>query len=277
MTCQTLLVDGPYLAHRSYAAPFKLTTSHGLDATIIPTFLRSLLACHKQFQPKETIIAWESHGTPSWRRAANPNYKPKQALDFNFINQVKDLQNLLYLLGIEQYYSPTNEADDVIATLCKPDTLIYSVDKDLMQLLKQGVYQWTGKDMFDEFRVVEKFGVPPKLIPDLLALMGDASDNIIGIRGWGQKKSSKLIARYGQVEDWFSGKDNPSLTDNEYMQVIKNKQLTTLNRNCELVKLKFTLVDLTIDAILNKYELKKLRESIDDYKVFKRESIDEYF
>jgi len=273
MTCQTLLVDGPYLAHRSYAAPFKLTTSHGLDATIIPTFLRSLLACHKQFQPKETIIAWESHGTPSWRRAANPNYKPKQALDFNFINQVKDLQNLLYLLGIEQYYSPTNEADDVIATLCKSDTLIYSVDKDLMQLLKQGVYQWTGKDMFDEFRVVEKFGVKPNQIPDLLAMAGDASDNIQNIKGIGYKKASKYLAQWGSVENIIC----PELSNQDYQRAIKNKQLTILNKKCELIQLVFN-EEKTIDSILTKYELKKLQKDIESYKFLSnKQTIDSYF
>jgi len=277
MTYQTLLVDGPWLSHKAHAAPFQLTTSTNLDAIVIPTFLRSLLACYNRYEPDETIITWESHGTPSWRRAANPNYKPKQSPDYNFISQVKDLQNLLKLLGIKQYYSPTNEADDVIATLCKPGTLIYSVDKDLMQLVNaNSTGQYDGKKLYFTQDVVEKFGVMPHLIPDLLALMGDASDNITGIKGWGLKKSSKLIARYGQVEDWFTGKERPSITDNEYFQVIKNKQLTTLNHKCELVELTFD-TNNSIKSILDKYELKKLKESIDDYKVFKKESVDDWF
>jgi DNA polymerase-1 len=282
MNYQTLLVDGPYLAHRSYAAPFALKTSSGLPSNVIPTFLRSLLSAHKQFNPDTTIITWESHGTPSWRRDSNPDYKPKKTPDYGFVSQVKDLQHLLFLLGIPQYFSPTNEADDVIATFCEPDAtqtfgerqiIIYSVDKDLMQLIEHGVDQFDGKRLYRDMDVIDKFGVSPKLIPDLLALMGDASDNITGIKGYGQVKSSKLIARWGKLENI----PKEELQIDSYLQALRNKTLTTLNHKCNLIELTFD-ANITIESILDKYELKKLKESLEDYKVIgKKHDIESFF
>ena len=98
MNYDTLIVDGPYLAHRSYSAPYHLTTKAGLDSTMIHSFMRSLNAIRKKFPTKEIIVAWESHGTPSWRRGMLPTYKPGKTLEGAFVQEIKDLQILLHLL-----------------------------------------------------------------------------------------------------------------------------------------------------------------------------------
>jgi len=267
MQYDLLLVDGPYLAHKSYHAPFKLTTSNGKDATMIQTFIRSLNAVYKQFKPKEVIVAWESHGTPSWRREMYPTYKPGKPADIQFVSQLKDIQILLYLFGLTQYTADNNEADDVIATLaaCKDKvSLIYTVDKDIMQMICNNCYIYNDKtkQVFDSVAVKEKFLVSPKLIPDLLAIMGDKADNIQGLNGYGNKKAVKVLEKYGNIE---------SIPDDEFdlqtkKMLLKNKKLTLLNTNCSLRKASYNGEE-TIESILDKYELKKMKESIKKYEI----------
>ena len=284
MVYDILLVDGPYLAHKAFLAPFKLTTSTGMDATMIQAFIRSLNATRKKVKPKQIIIAWESHGTPSWRRELYPAYKPSQPIDIQYVTELKDLQILLYLLNVTQYSAANNEADDVLATLVYNERyqdresrednlivaktlslkniLIYTVDKDIMQLVDEHcqIYHDKAKKIFDINEVFLKFNIHPKLIPDLLAIMGDKADNIQGLNGYGNKKAVKLLEKYGNIE---SIKE----LDKESMDMItKNKKLTLLNKQCKLRKALYK-GEATIESIMDKYELKKMKESIEEYKL----------
>ena len=69
---EMLIIDGPYLSHRSYSVDFKLTTTTGLNSTLIFGFLKTLNALKKQFTPDDIIVTWESYGTPSWRKKQYP-------------------------------------------------------------------------------------------------------------------------------------------------------------------------------------------------------------
>jgi len=264
MQYNTLIIDGPYLAHRSYDAPYRLTTSTGRDATIIHSFIRSLNSFRKQFNPETIIIAWESHGTPSWRKEQYPAYKGNRGrVDEQYIYQLEDLQTLLNLFGVKQYYSPSNEADDVIASYvdnCLDKIIIFTSDKDIMQLVNAYCIVYDGKTFYDINKVKEKFFVMPKQIPDLLAIAGDKSDNIQGLDGYGFKKAAKILEKYENIESIPSGK----LTQ---VNLVLNKSLTKLNSNCGLKILKNSKDNETIESILDKYELKKMKEKIGEYKL----------
>lgn len=275
MQYQTLIIDGPYLAHRSQAAPYKLNTSTNLDSTLMHTFLRSLNALRKQFNPKEIIITWESHGTASWRREMLPTYKPPKPTEPNYIQQVKDLQILLYLLGYNQVNSPKNEADDVIATLAvgyKETKLIFTSDKDIMQVVNPLVHIYNGKKIFDETAVKDKFGIYPHQIPDLLAIAGDSADNIEGVKGYGPKKATAILRQYGFIEKI----PNSEPINLHRVKMLLNKRLTTLNKQASLERLQFDTT-LTINSILDKYELKKIKENINEYKLVEKKSIESFF
>jgi len=261
MQYKTLIVDGPYLSHKSYAAPYRLTTPDGLDATMIHGFIRSLNARRKEFNPNKIIVAWESHGTPSWRKQLSKIYKPGKQLNKQFISSQEDLKILLQLLNVPQYMSPTNEADDVIARLTtnkdieKP-ILIYTPDKDIMQLIDENCHTTDGKEIMNLGRVKTKFGVWPKEIPKYLAIVGDVVDNIKGIDGIGPKKAAKYI--------YATDKEDCPLR--QYKNKIEfNEKLTTLNWHCPLVKLK-TTTEHTIETLLDKYRLKSIKEKLDEYK-----------
>jgi len=281
MNYDTLIVDGPYLAHRSYSAPYHLTTKAGLDATMIHSFMRSLNAIRKKFPTKEIIVAWESHGTPSWRRGMLPTYKPGKTLEGAFVQEIKDLQILLHLLNITQYSSECNEADDVIATYVAHNSnkniLIFTVDKDIMQLVNGTTHVYDGHTVYHETSVLQKFGVMPDRIPDLLALCGDSADNIEGIEGIGRKKASQIIKEYDCVENIpFPICSFSKINLSQYV-VLRNKKLTLLNKQCELKPYVPELIT-TIEAVLDKYELKKMKEDIKEYKQMEKStSLEDFF
>jgi len=275
MKYKTLIIDGPYLTHKSHSAPYRLSTSDGLDATIIHSFIRSLNYMRKKFNPEKIFITWESHGTDSWRKKEYPDYKSSTTpIARMYIDEIKDLQILLHLFGVKQYYSPRNEADDVIARLTtleiKP-ILIHTTDKDIMQLVNDYVHIWTGKEIFDSEKVNEKYGVYPKYIPDLLALAGDKADNIKGIDGVGFKKASKMINKEGMIEQmgFSSCLSNITYSIDIRNRVIKNKRLTQLNYNCNLLEIPHPdfKTEFTIETLMDKYNLKKMKEKIEEYKL----------
>ena len=253
---------------------------------MIQAFIRSLNATRKKFNPKQIIITWESHGTPSWRRELYPSYKPSQHIDMQYVSQLKDLQILLYLLGVSQYSAANNEADDVLATLVYNERyqdreireddlivakslslkniLIYTVDKDIMQLVDEHcfIYHDKAKKIYDINEVFLKFNIHPKLIPDLLAIVGDKADNIQGLNGYGNKKTVKLLEKYDNIESIAEeeiGKEAKEI-------ILKNKKLTLLNKQCTLRKATYN-GEATIESIMDKYELKKMKESIEEYKL----------
>ena len=265
MQYKTLIVDGGYLAHRSYQAPYKLTTRRGLDATLIHSFIRSLNAIYKKFKPLQILVAWESPGTPSWRRELYPSYKHQRTIDIQYVAELEDLQVLLQLLNIKQFYAPNNEADDVMARLSIDfnhidyPLIIFTVDKDIMQLVGEQCMIYDGKTMYDINKVKEKFFVWPEQIPDLLAIAGDKSDCIQGLNGYGFKKTAKLLDTYKDLEAIPSDiipKD----------MLLLNKKLTKLNFDCSIKKLIIESRE-SIESILDKYELVKMKEKIEEYKL----------
>lgn len=262
MTC--LLIDGPYLAHRSYHAPYRLVSSKGLDGTMFNSFIRTMNALRKAYTPDRFVVAWESHGTSSWRKAMYKEYKSHvQGRTVVFWNGIKDIQMFLHLLGVEQYYSPENEADDVIATLVHngiSKSLIFTTDKDMMQLVNDNCKLCDVESVIGQDDVMKKYGVKPEQIPDLLAVWGDKADNIEGIKGYGVKKASVLINKYGCTER-IPSDDSIS----KYQNHIKiNKKLTTLNSKCHLKPIPSSdfKTKETVESILDKYEFKKMKENL---------------
>lgn len=259
-----LLVDGSYLSHRSIDAPFKLTSSSGLDSTMIFVFLRSLKAHRRKTQATKVIVAWESPKTPQWRKNTFSAYKQNRGfLSQSYINQVKDLQSILSNLNVYQFMSPGNEADDVIATLTSkyPDRkfAIFTKDKDIVQLITDNCHLFDGKTITDISTVQQKYNLTPEQTVDYYAIIGDKSDNIPGISGYGQKKTSKLFEKYGDISNF----PESTFSKEEWKIIERNQKLMKLNTFCPLVKIDNG--HSTAEEILEKYELKSIRENLDEY------------
>ena len=243
-----IIIDGPFIAHRSFLAPTKFTTSTGLDSTLINIFFKSLNKIARDYPSHKLIITWESHGTVQWRRKLYPKYKPERPFDLQYVGQLLDIKNILYNESIPQFYAPANEADDVIGTLIdKDETLIYTVDKDMFQFVNDStpVKIVTKNEIFDEAATFEKFGITPSQIPLFLALKGDGSDGIPGIHGVGPKKAINYLSYYPNID----------LTPEQFKEVELYHQLTKINTKAPIKPFIPQKINSTI-SIVEKYELK---------------------
>lgn len=167
--------------------------------------MRNALDYH---QPDAYVVALDA-GRETFRNQIYPHYKGnRKETPEGFPEALKAMLEEFEKLGFRRYSCAGYEADDVIGTMCEKldsyQRIILSKDKDLMQLIRECVSMWqdanyiegqgyTGK-WVGPTGVFEKFGVSPEQIPDLLALVGDSSDNIPGVAGVGQKTASALIA-----------------------------------------------------------------------------------
>ncbi|MGC9324373.1 MAG: DNA polymerase I [Desulfomonilia bacterium] len=201
------LIDGSSYIYRAFYAMRNLSTSKGMPTNAIFILSRMLLKLLKEKNPHHICFVLDSRG-PTHRHEIYEDYKgTRPTMPEALQVQFPYILDVVSALGIPVVQREGFEADDIIATLARrspPDThvIIVSGDKDLMQLVNESVTVWdTLKDkLYDRDGVREKFGVYPEYIADLLAIMGDSSDNIPGIPGIGQKGATELISRFGHLD-----------------------------------------------------------------------------
>ena len=173
-------------------------------------FLRMLL---KRINKKPDFIAitWDAQ-QKTFRHELAPDYKAtRKKMDDDFKSQIPIIQNIIGQLWIKSQIAPWYEADDVIATLVKqykdPDLslYIYSADKDLKQLLDDGIFIVDPvKDLpYQKKDFLAEFGFEPQYIVDYLALLWDSADNIKWVTGIWEKKAQSLIQHYGTIENIY--------------------------------------------------------------------------
>jgi DNA polymerase I len=215
------LIDGYALIYRAFFALMTrpLTTSHGENTSAawgIATFLKRLLVTH---QPE--LLGWVHDSGATFRDDLYPDYKATREkltdeLQADFDRGLERIHQLLAAYSIPVLAVPGFEADDVIGTLARKgvdagyNVVIVSGDKDFQQLVRPGVWllnpgrggpasveeQWVGVE-----NAHERLGVPPERVIDYLALVGDSSDNVPGVKGIGEKGAQELIAQFGALED----------------------------------------------------------------------------
>ncbi len=206
------LVDGSGQFHRAYFAIRGLRTSRGLptNATFgFTTMLRKLLADE---QPERIGIAIDPPG-PTFRHEQFGDYKANRPkMDDDLAVQIPYVRRVCEAFRLPILELPGYEADDVIATLTRAavarghEVVVVSSDKDLLQLVGEHVKVLSpGREggpavLYDRDQVIAKWGVPPERIGDVLALVGDAVDNVPGVPGIGEKGARDLVAQYGSLE-----------------------------------------------------------------------------
>lgn len=215
------LIDGYALIYRAFFALMTrpLVTSHGENTSAawgIATFLKRLLVTH---QPE--LLGWVHDSGATFRDELYPEYKATREkltdeLQADFDRGLERINQLLAAYSIPVLAVPGFEADDVIGTLARKgvaagyNVVIVSGDKDFQQLVRPGVWllnpgrggpasveeQWVGVENAND-----RLGVPPDRVIDYLALVGDSSDNVPGVKGIGEKGAQELIAQFGALED----------------------------------------------------------------------------
>jgi DNA polymerase-1 len=220
------LIDGSSFIFRAYFAMFKAAQSRGRSFTrsdgkptgAVLTFCNMLWKLLREGQngvmPTHMAVVFDYSGT-SFRNEIFSDYKghrpdPPDELVPQF-PLMRDAVRAFSLIPVEQ---EGFEADDLIATYARvaleagADVSIIAGDKDLMQLVRPGVMMFDpmpgNERRIDADEVIKKFGVPPEKVADVQALMGDATDNVPGVPGVGQKTAAQLIGEYGDLETLLS-------------------------------------------------------------------------
>ncbi len=202
------LIDGSSYIYRAYHAIRGLSTRSGFPTNAIFGFANMLLKVLREHRPSFAAMVLDAPG-PTFRHEAYPAYKAtRPPMPEDLVVQIPRIDEVIEAFRFPTLRLSGYEADDIIATLVRryegtvDRVVIVSSDKDLMQLVSDKVLmldtmkdRWVGRD-----EVREKFGVDPSRVSDVLALMGDASDNVPGMAGVGPKTAGKLIAAYGDLE-----------------------------------------------------------------------------
>jgi len=242
------LFDGSAFLYRSFFALPSLSTSSGFPTGAIYGFLRSILAILKTEKPNYMAIAFDLPA-PTQRKLAYSEYKSQRPPTPDPLKvQIPVIKELINLLGVRLLEMPGYEADDLIAYLTQKakeegfKVKIYSPDKDVLQLVEGSqvvVINPISEEVFDENKVIEKFGVPPQKLADYLALVGDKTDNIEGVKGVGPKTAINLLNIFGSVEDILARWD-------EFKRLFPQAEKNSLELSYWLVKLR-PPEDLNID------------------------------
>ena len=205
------LVDGTYELFRSYFALPPIQAPDGRPVGAVRGIVQSLLYLLREDQVTHVGCAFD-HVVKSFRNDMFDGYKTGNGTPEDLLAQFELAERAVESLGILAWPMVEYEADDAIATATAYCTgfseveqvVICSPDKDLAQMVQGDsvvCYDRRRETVMGETGVIEKFGVSPGSIPDLLALTGDAADGIPGIPKWGAKTSAQLLAQYGHIED----------------------------------------------------------------------------
>ncbi|MCE5275952.1 MAG: DNA polymerase I, partial [Deltaproteobacteria bacterium] len=189
---EIFLIDGSSYIYRAFYAMRNLSTSKGMPTNAIYILARMLLKLIKDKHPEHLCFVLDSRG-PTVRHRLFEAYKAQRPTMPEALQvQLPYIFQIVEAFGIPMLQKEGVEADDIIATAARKfkessRVTIISGDKDLMQLVDEDITVWdTLKDkIYDREAVHEKFGVYPDYLADLLAIMGDASDNIPGVPGIG--------------------------------------------------------------------------------------------
>jgi len=251
-----LLIDGHYYVYRSFFAIQNLSNSRGEPTNAIFGFTKTLRLMVKHLQPELGAVFWDE-GLPQRRVELQPGYKEtRKEMPSPMIPQLDFIQKLTPLLGFTNVSLPNTEADDLMGcyaiAACQRqiEVVLATNDKDLFQLVGPCVKVYTTakadlaspKDPFallGETEVTQKWGVPPNLIGDVLAISGDTVDNIPGV-GIGRKVAAQLVRDHGGLDALLAKLDAvKSLKTREKLrngreQIQQNRKMVELDCAIEL-------------------------------------------
>lgn len=244
------LVDGSNFLFRAYHAMPPMVTSTGVPTGAVRGLANMLLRLLGEYQPSHIAVVFDAGGRDK-RAERLAAYKQNRAeCPPELVPQFDLARRLVSALGILSLNATDAEADDLIATLARKaqeaqlPVVIASSDKDLMQLCREGEISLldTMKDegrgkLYGPEDVKEKFGVPPEQLGDVLALMGDSSDNLPGVPGIGPKTAAQLIQSFGSIDELLRHIDDITVRGKDKIQAALRANADQLRLVRELVTL----------------------------------------
>jgi DNA polymerase-1 len=249
---EIFLIDGHSVIYRSFYAFIRnpLRNSKGENTSAVFGFVNTLNKLFEKYKPEYCAIVYDTGGE-TFRHKEFKEYKVfRPETPDELKPQIPIIKKLAEAYGLQSYEIEGYEADDILASLAiklsKKGFRVYLVtsDKDLMQMVSEKiqVYDPWKELVYDQEKVKEKFGVDPGKIADILALAGDAIDNIPGVPGIGDKRAQEIILKYGSVEK--------AIEQDERLK--PHKDIAILSKNLSLLK-----NDLNVDTGESKVSVKK--------------------
>lgn len=270
-----LVIDGNNAAHRVFHTPAgSLTLKDGTPSGVLLGML-NLIRQNLQRFPETTkvIVVWDAKGGSAWRKAIYPGYKgnrdygnddeaKKQAYDALW-SQMEESGRMLPMVGVHSLKIDGYEADDLMAGIAYYSTdhvMIVTSDKDMLQLVSDNVSVYSPyKDkVISPLDFYDETGVTKEAYIGYRALVGDKSDNIIGIEGIGEKKAKNLMDTYGHIDNILNaqGEDKKKLMKSKvFSRIFTQEGLKTLGVNNKIMNFKH--VDFT------EATLKRIQEEVD--------------
>jgi DNA polymerase-1 len=262
-----LLVDGSALLYRAHFAFIRspLRTSSGEVTSAVFGVLQTLVPVLELRRPDRVAVVFDT-SAPTFRHRAYAEYKAhRPPMPAELASQIPRVREVLRLLGLPLVEQEGVEADDLIGALAKEaerdgaSAWILTGDKDFYQLVSDKIVllspRGRGADLatVDRAGVRERYGVEPEEMIDLLALMGDASDNVPGVPGVGEKTAAQLIQKFRSMENLYAAIDS----------VERASLREKLRANEERARLSRTLVTIRSDLPLDHHWWELRREPID--------------
>lgn len=244
------LVDGSSYIYRAYYAIRHLSSHDGHPTNAIYGFIQMLLKLLKDYDPKHLAVVFDA-GRTTFRTELYPQYKANRAaMPDDLRMQMGPIRDVVRAFNIPALELPGFEADDLIGTIADRfreqdgKVVVVTGDKDLMQIVNS---QITLLDTMKGVKsgvaeVIERFGVPPELVIDILGLAGDTSDNIPGVPGIGEKTAAKLITEFGSLDALLEraaevkGKNGEKLLEFKE-QALLSRKLATIDRAIPMEKI----------------------------------------
>ena len=210
---ELFLIDGNSLAYRAFfALPEDIATSDGRPTNAIYGFASMMVKILVEHQPKAVVVVWDAG--MSGREVVYEPYKEQRKPRPDLLSeQWPHIPRVAEAFGFTNVRVEGYEADDVIAALARQaqregiPVMVVSGDRDVYQIVGDGIRVMTTSRgitdtrVYDHDGVVERYGVPPELVPDLIGLTGDTSDNIPGVPGIGDKTAASLLQEFGSLEE----------------------------------------------------------------------------
>ncbi|ACX90207.1 DNA polymerase I [Pectobacterium parmentieri] len=283
-----ILVDGSSYLYRAYHAFPPLTNSAGEATGAMYGVLNMLRSLLQQYSPSHVAVVFDAKGK-TFRDELFENYKAhRPPMPEDLREQIEPLHNMVKAMGLPLLAVSGVEADDVIGTLAVQaekagkSVLISTGDKDMAQLVTPSVtlINTMNNTILGPQEVCDKYGIPPELIIDFLALMGDASDNIPGVPGVGEKTAQALLQGLGGLDSLYANLDKiaglsfrgaktmaPKLEQHKEVAYL-SYQLATIKTDVELELScdQLTVNELDVDELhrlFSRYEFKRWLSDIE--------------
>ncbi|NGX60581.1 MAG: DNA polymerase I [Chlamydiae bacterium] len=248
MKPKLFVLDVSGFIFRAYYALPPMTSPKGEATHALFGFIRSVLKLFKDFSPEHIVAVFDGPDNKRQRTAIYEQYKANRTqIAEDLPEQIEKGMDFCKLLGVEHLAVPGVEADDTMGSIAKWgagqgwEVYLCTSDKDLAQLVTDEVFllnPWKENLVIDAAKVEEIYGVPPAQIIDLLAIMGDSSDNIPGLKGFGPKTAVALLKEFGSLETLLA---NPE-------KVKGQKKQETLKEEAEIARLSQRLATIHTDV-----------------------------